>query len=66
MPTNWKVLSDLCLELGFPEPEIRRKMWVTVVEIQDYFNTCHRDMEVATDNTIKWCRGYRKEQNELG
>jgi len=63
MPTNWETLQRLCVDLGFQEPEIRKKMWVTVVEIQDQHTVCHHRPEDAIEKAIQWCLGYQKENH---
>ena len=61
--SNWDQLKKLCLECDLPEPEIRRKLWVTVVAIPNVCAKCNNNEEDAIEAVIKWCQGYLEGQN---
>lgn len=55
-------LKELCIKAGLPEPELRIKMWVTVVSIEDHYNKCYPDAHVSIQMAKQWVEGYIKEK----
>ena len=62
---HFEQLKSTCLECGLPQPELRIKMWVTVVSIGDYYNKCYPDTDVSIKMAIQWCAGYLEEKHAV-
>ena len=59
MPTNWETLQQLCKELNFQEPELRKKMWGYVIDIPSKHSVFKPQLSDAIESSIEWCKNER-------